>query len=145
MFVHKFTRILIDILLAVCLAAVATMPFVPGRAFELINVDRCIPGVKAILALTGLLAAGILFYLHKLYSSMLSGSPFTRRNAEILGRIGWLGLIIGAAYAVKMFFLPTFGTMIVILIFLLCFLFCMTLSDLFNKAASYKEENDLTI
>lgn len=145
MSLHKATKIIIDIMFAVCLVCVVIMPFVPASFFAFINIDSHIAAVKALLMVTGLLGAGILAILHLLYVSMLKGSPFTRHNAALLGRMGVLGLLIAAGYGAKMFFLPSFGTLMVVVVFVLCFLFCLTLRDLFLRAAGYKEENDLTI
>lgn len=146
MSIHKFTKYLIDILLVLSAVCVVAIPFLPQSFFELLRrSENNILLLRLVLFTSGILSTMILFTLRQLYASMLAGNPFNKKNPALLGRIGFLGLAIAAIYAVKMFFSPTFGTMMIILIFIICFLFCLTLRDLFVRAAGYKEENELTI
>ena len=146
MSIHKVTKYLIDILLVLSAVCVVAIPFLPVSFFVFMRYsENNILLFKLVLVTSGILSTAILFTLRQLYASMLAGNPFNRKNPALLGRIGFLGLAISVIYTFKMCFAPTFGTMIVILIFIICFLFCLTLKSLFAKAAGYKEENDLTI
>ena len=53
--------------------------------------------------------------------------------------------IIAIVTAVKLFVVPTPATAVVVLVFFIAALFSQVLSYVFEKAVSYKEENDLTI
>ena len=146
MSIHKFTKYLIDVLLVLSVLCVIAIPFLPRGFFEFLrHSENNIVLLKLVLFTSGVLSTIILFTLRQLYTSMLAGNPFNRKNPVLLGRIGVLGLIIAVIYALKLLFAPTFGTMMISLIFIICFLFCMTLRDLFARASAYKEENELTI
>ena len=146
MSIHKVTKYLITILFAANIICLAAVPFLPDKVFTLFRYgDSNILLLKIVLFVTGIFSAIMLFTLLQLYNSMLAGNPFNQKNPALLGRIGVLGLMIAAVYVFKLSFAPTFGTMVIIMIFIICFLFCLTLKSLFAKAAGYKEENDLTI
>ena len=146
MSIHKATKYLIAILLVMNIVCLAAVPFLPGSFFGFLGPDgENIILLKIVLLVTGILSALLLFTLLQLYNSMLAGNPFSKKNPVLLGRIGILGLMIAVVYVFKMIFAPSFATMVIILVFLTCFLFCLTLKSLFAKAAGYKEENDLTI
>ena len=144
--IPKFTKYLIDILLVVSALCVLAIPFLPKGFFLYFTANEGDTlTLRLVLLSSGLLSTAILFTLRQLYSSMMAGDPFNRKNPALLGRIGILGLIIAAIYGLKLIFIPTFGTMMIVIVFIVCFLFCFTLRDLFDRAANYKEENELTI
>lgn len=146
MSVQKFTKYLVDTLTVISALCVIAIPFVPKGFFLYFTANE---GetllLRAVLVLAGTLSTAILYTLRQLYASMLAGDPFNRKNPALLGRIGIFGLAIAVFFALKLFFAPTFGTMVIVIVFVVCFLFCFTLRDLFLRAAAYKEENDLTI
>ena len=53
--------------------------------------------------------------------------------------------MISIIYIVKLTFMFTIATSIIVIVFALIGLFCLTLKDLFKQAVSYKEENDWTV
>ena len=71
--------------------------------------------------------------------------PFVMQNVKALRRCGLLLFVISAVFLVKCFTFFTFLTMACTFLFSVCGFFAFTLGDLFHRAVTYKEENDLTI
>jgi len=71
--------------------------------------------------------------------------PFIMRNVSALKRIGVIMFVISAMFIAKLFVYFTFLTMACGVLFLILAFFALTMSNLFNQAVLYKEENDLTI
>ncbi len=91
-------------------------------------------------------ACGVyIFYNLKLIFNTLNKNPFVSKNIQYLKNMGVTSLIISAIYIVKLVFLPTLASIIVIIVFLMAGLFCLTVKDLFTKAVNYKQDNDMTI
>ena len=59
--------------------------------------------------------------------------------------MGILSFIICGITLVRLVFVITPATLIIILVFFIAGLFSIVLSQVFAQAVSYKEENDLTI
>lgn len=59
--------------------------------------------------------------------------------------MGWLAMSIAAVTAVRLLVIFTPATLIIIVVFFVAGLFSFVLSQVFDRAVRYKEENDLTI
>ena len=135
---HILSKIIIDILIIVGAACVVTVPF-----WEKLN-DKWL-FTMVILMLTGAVGVYILITLRGMYRTLLSGNPFVQSNVKAFGRMVVSCLIIALCYIVKCFVVFSLGTVIVVVVFIIASLFCMTLKDLFMEAVKYKEENDWTV
>jgi len=71
--------------------------------------------------------------------------PFIKRNVRALKRIGVIMFVMSAMFIAKLLLYFTFLTMACGVLFLILAFFALTMSNLFNQAVLYKEENDLTI
>lgn len=101
--------------------------------------------VIPILFLSGILAVTILYCLKKMYRTLLGGNPFVEENIQCFRKMAAACGGIAVIYFVKCFLLFSPATVIVMLVFVVGMLFCLTLKDIFQQAICYKEENDLTI
>lgn len=54
-------------------------------------------------------------------------------------------MFITLIYFIKCFMVLTFATIIIVIVFAVGSLFCLTLKDIFKQAIYYKEENDWTV
>ncbi len=95
--------------------------------------------------LSGIFAVLIIRELRKMFSTVLADNCFVRENVVSLKKMGTYSFIIGAITACRLPLYVTPAAMVVVLVFIIAGLFSKVLSQVFDKAVSYKLENDLTI
>ncbi|HHT87997.1 MAG TPA: DUF2975 domain-containing protein [Clostridiales bacterium] len=98
-----------------------------------------------IFMIAGVFALAILRELRLMFRTVIKEDPFVMSNVVSLKRMGFYAFIIAAAMAVKLFFVITPATLILVLVFIIAGLFSHVLSQVFDQAVAYKFENDLTI
>jgi len=145
--VHYISKIVIDILFYAGIATTLAVPFLSSRFYACIGYTSEAWQIPFMLVLffSGACSVFILFHLKQMYRTLLIGNPFIPDNVNRLRMIAVACLLIAVIYIGKCFFLFTFGTAIISLVFIIGCLFCLTLKDLFKQAVNYKAENDLTI
>jgi len=148
-FVSKLLKICLYFLFAAGILVIVTAPFLfEAYMAVLFGINSLDPFYRAFivpfLMAEGCLGLWILGELLYILRSVPSG-PFIRKNVLSLRRMGIAGLIAGALFAGKCFYLLTPLTTACVFLLLICSLGAFTLSDLFRQAVLFKEENDLTI
>ena len=138
---------LVDIMLIIGAACVIAIPF---AAKPVINQfygynDRELVIFAATLIITGCAAVYILWQLRKMIKTLFGGNPFSEENARSFGRIAAACAIIAAVYVIKCVLLFSWSTLVVIAMFIVGALGCLTLKGLFEEAGIYKEEHDWTV
>ncbi len=95
--------------------------------------------------LSGIFAVLIILELRRMFRSVINDDCFVQENVISLKRMGTYSFAIAAVtcFRVVLYFTP--AVFIVILVFIIAGLFSKVLSRVFDKAVSYKLENDLTI
>lgn len=93
----------------------------------------------------GIFAILIIFELRKMFRSVLEDDCFIRENVVSLRRMGTYSFCIAAITACRLFIYLTPAVLVVILVFVIAGLFSKVLARVFDKAVTYKLENDLTI
>lgn len=145
----SFMKIFIFILQLTAIAALIGLPKFLGIYLNWINSvfysKILYYALVFILYVSGILSILILQQLKKLFLTLENSNPFIRENVTSLKKMGVYAFSVGGIYLFKIFFLNSFMTIIVVFIFFIAGIFCLVLSDLFNQAILYKEENDLTI
>ena len=99
----------------------------------------------AAIMLSGVASVFIMHQLMRMFRTVSDGNPFVAENAKALKNTGIAAWCIGAVYILKLLFLPTVSTVMIIIIFACGGLFCFTLTQLFQTAVELKAENDLMI
>ena len=94
---------------------------------------------------SGILAVLIINELRKIFRTVINDDCFIRENVISLKRMGTYSLMIALITAGRLFLYITPAVLIVILDFVIAGLFSKVLSQVFDKAVTYKLENDLTI
>ncbi len=135
---HFVTKIIIDILIILGIVGVVTVPIWP-------RLNDMWHFTMVLLMITGAVGVYILVTLRGMYKTLLSGNPFVESNVKAFLRMAVSSAVIAVCYIVKCFFVFSLGTVIVVIVFIIASLFCMTLRDLFARAVEYKEENDWTV
>ena len=95
--------------------------------------------------LAGALALLILYELRKMMITVLRDDCFVESNVVSLRRMGIYAFLIAGIYACRLFLLFTLTGLTVTVVFVIAGLLSEVLARVFERAVSYKLENDLTI
>ena len=146
-FTHYVSKIAVDILFYLSIICTALVPFVTKYVLAWVGyVDPYyIAKLTPFLFLSGLGCVYILFNLKQMYSSLLVGNPFIDKNVAHLRNMAIACAVIALIYTVKCILMFTLAAMVIVFVFAVGTLFCLTLKDLFKQAINYKLENELTI
>lgn len=99
----------------------------------------------AIYGVCGVLALLIISELRKIFKTVLKDDCFVRENVSSLERMGNYSFIIVILLLVKSMFYVTIASLALLFVFIIAGLFSKVLAQVFDRAVSYKLENDLTI
>lgn len=80
-----------------------------------------------------------------MFRSVLNDDCFVKENVTSLRKMGNFSFCIAAITACRLFLYLTPAVFVVLLVFMIAGLFSKVLSEVFDKAVTYKLENDLTI
>ncbi|SDB03819.1 DUF2975 domain-containing protein [Butyrivibrio sp. INlla16] len=95
--------------------------------------------------LAGGLALLILFELRKMMKTVIEDNCFIRENVESLSRMANYAFAIAVVKILRNFIYFTPASLVTSAVFLFAGILSKVLAKVFDKAVSYKEENDLTI
>lgn len=95
--------------------------------------------------LSGIFAVLIIHELRKMFRSVLNDNCFIRENVKSLEKMSIYSFFIAVISACRLFIYITPAVLIIILVFVIAGLFSKVLAGIFDKAVTYKLENDLTI
>lgn len=98
-----------------------------------------------IFMLAGVLGVLIFYELKKMFGTIAERDPFVESNVKSLHRMGIYSFFICVLMVARLFFNLTPTMLVLILVFFIAGLFSLVLSQVFNQAVLYKQENDLTI
>lgn len=142
----RFTKYLIDFMFISGVLICAGVPFLFLQVGKYIDVFRIhyIP-FYIIFVIAGVLALVILWNLRGIFKTVISEDPFIRDNVNALKRMGICSFMIAIIMTVRLLFVITATALVLVLVFLIAGLFSLVLSQVFDKAVTYKQENDLTI
>ena len=145
-FINKLTKVVVDIFFYLGIIACIAAPIFTPKIIRYLNLNEnlIIPTVITLL-LSGICAVYIIFQLKRTFKTLIVGNPFVIENTIYLKNMSIAAFFISIIYLVKLFYWFTFATVIIVLVFLVAGLFCLTLKDLFEQAVKFKEDNDLTI
>ena len=141
-----YTKYLLDFMFYAGIIVTATLP-ISIRLYGRINSyfeEFWIPLV-IMFAVAGVLAILIIYELRSMFRSVLDDDCFVRKNVVSLRRMGTYSFFIALVTACRIFLYLTPAVVVVILVFVIAGLFSKVLAQVFDKAVSYKLENDLTI
>lgn len=108
--------------------------------FEQNYIELCI-----LFFLSGIFAILIIWELRKMFKTVLADDCFIMGNVISLKRMGNYSFMIVLITCIRLFLYLTPAVLVVILVFMIAGLFSKVLSLVFDKAVSYKLDNDLTI
>lgn len=95
--------------------------------------------------ISGVFAVLIIYELRRMFQTVLEDNCFVPSNVRSLRKMGTYSFCIAFITIFRLFLYITPGVLVVILVFVIAGLFSKVLSYVFERAVSYKLENDLTI
>ena len=141
-----FTKFLLDVMFYAGIVVIVTLPIsikFYGR-YNSYFADNYY-SLCVILFLSGIFAILIIRQLRKMFSTVIADDCFIRENVTSLERMSIYSFFIAVITACRLFIYLSPSVLIVILVFVIAGLFSKVLAGVFDKAVTYKQENDLTI
>jgi hypothetical protein len=144
-FVHRLTKVLIDIMFYVGIACCVAAPFIMPKLAGLLGYSEALVlPLTIILLSSGLCALYILWQLKAMFKTLLGIDPFVAANVVCLRKCSVASFLIAIIYTVKIILWFTIASSTFVIIFALLGLFCLTLKDVFKQAIELKEKSDWT-
>lgn len=142
----RFTKYLLDFMFWSGIVLTAALPWLFRRAGRFYpNLANYYAFNVALFMLSGAGAVLIIFELRRMFATVLRDDCFVLSNVNSLRRMGFYSIGVAAVTAARMLLIFTPATLIIVLVFFIAALFSFVLAGVFDKAVSYKLENDLTI
>ncbi len=141
-----FTKVLLDFLYYTGIIITVFVPFIISfyGNYNTYFADN-VPQLSILFILSGIFAVLIIYELRKIFQSVLADDCFIRQNVTSLNKMGTYSFFIALLTSFRLFLYLTPAVIVVILVFIIAGLFSKVLSRVFDKAVTYKLENDLTI
>jgi hypothetical protein len=142
----KFTKILLDLMFWLGIASTCALPWIfrwAGQFYA--NLVEYYWLNVVLFLIVGICCVLIVRELRAMFATVLRDDCFVRANVTSLRRMGFLALAIAFTTAVRLFFIFSPATLVIIVVFFISALFSLVLAGIFDTAVNYKLENDLMI
>lgn len=141
-----FTKYLLDFMNYSGIVVIVTLPF-SIKFYGKYNTyfANNFYSLLVVFFLAGIFAVLIIHELRKMFRSVLNDDCFIRENVKSLEKMSIYSFFIAVIMACRLFIYITPSVLILILVFVIAGLFSKVLAQVFDKAVTYKLENDLTI
>lgn len=142
----KFTKFFLDFMFYCGILVTLTVPItfrVLGVYYP--NIGSHYIVMCIIFMLSGAFALWIIYYLRRIFDTVIDGDCFVDDNVISLKRMGSASFLISLITTIRLFFVVTPATLAIILVFFIAGLFSFVLAQVFAQAVRYKQENDFTI
>lgn len=144
----KITKILLDIMFVGGILVTASLPVLlkPYARYMDGQVTEYMWQIVVILDICGIFALLVIWELRKIFKTVISGDCFVRTNVTSLSRMGNYSFVIAFAMFIRCAaFYITLAAISMVIVFIIAGFFSKVLSQVFDRAVTYKLENDLTI
>ncbi len=142
---HYIAKALVDIMLYGGIVCVILVPWLSRYVYIFGYGERQRWIIAAVLFSSGICVVYILFNLKQMFRTLLGGNPFVEKNISCFRKMAVACAVISLIYVIKCILIFSLATIIIILMFAVGSLFCLTLKDIFKQAIFYKEEHDWTV
>lgn len=142
----RITKVLLDFMFYVGIVVCVTVPLLfkfAGRYYKIFE-EFYLP-FSIIFFVAGLFALIIVWELRTIFKTVIKEDPFVRENVRSLKRMGISSFCIALMMFTRLFFVITPAALVLVAVFAIAGLFSLVLSQVFDQAVTYKQENDLTI
>ena len=143
----RFTKAVLDIMFVLGILITATLPFLLKTYGKYVEpgIEKYIWQNSVVLGLCGIFSLMIVWELRKMFKTVIADDCFVRNNVTSLKKMSIYSVGIVFFMAVKCLFNITLATMAIMMVFIIAGLFSRVLAQVFDKAVTYKLENDLTM
>ncbi|MDF2474197.1 MAG: hypothetical protein K0R21_1979, partial [Anaerocolumna sp.] len=142
----QFTKYLIDFMFFTGILICAGVPVIFRQVGKYFSVfQEYYVAFSVIFMVAGLFALVILWSLRNMLKTVINEDPFVKENVISLKRMGFCAFLISGIMAIRLILVFTPAAAVLVLVFLVAGLFSLVLSQVFDQAVTYKQENDLTI
>lgn len=143
----KVTNILLNIMFIGGIVTVLTLPGILklGGTYRGGSFSEHYLAMVFLFGACGVFALMILWELKKMFRTVINDDCFVRENVTSLNRMGLYSFAIALIMIGKNIFNLTLAGMAMVLVFVIAGLFSRVLAQVFDRAVTYKQENDLTI
>ena len=143
----RFTKAVLDIMFVLGILITATLPFLLKTYGKYVEpgIEKYIWQNSVVLGLCGIFSLMIVWELRKMFKTVIADDCFVRNNVTSLKKMSIYSVGIVFFMAVKCLFNIPLATMAIMMVFIIAGLFSRVLAQVFDKAVTYKLENDLTI
>ena len=143
----RFTKAVLDIMFVLGILITATLPFLLKTYGKYVEpgIEKYIWQNSVVLGLCGIFSLMIVWELRKMFKTVIADDCFVRNNVTSLKKMSIYSVGIVFFMAVICLFNITLATMAIMMVFIIAGLFSRVLAQVFDKAVTYKLENDLTI
>ena len=141
-----FTKFLLDFMFYAGIVVIVTLPL-SIKFYGKFNTyfAENYYSLCVIFFLSGIFAVLILQQLRRMFGTVLNDDCFVRENVASLEKMSIYSFFIAVITACRLFIYLTPAVFVIILVFVIAGLFSKVLAGVFDKAVTYKQENDLTI
>ncbi|MCM1252457.1 MAG: DUF2975 domain-containing protein [Clostridium sp.] len=141
-----FTKYMLDFMYYSGMLVIVTLPF-SIRFYGKYNsyFRNNYYSLLVVFFLAGIFAVLIIGELRKMFCSVINDDCFIRENVTSLEKMSVYSFFISVIMACRLFIYITPAVFILILVFVIAGLFSKVLAQVFDRAVTYKLENDLTI
>ena len=142
----RITKLLLDFMFYTGIVICATVPLLFKQAGKYFSIFRefYLP-LSIIFFIAGVFALVIVWELRTIFKTVLKEDPFVRVNVRSLKRMGVSSFCIAFMMLTRLLFVITPAALVLVAVFAIAGLFSLVLSQVFDQAVTYKQENDLTI
>lgn len=145
--ITKITKWILDFMFVSGIIVTATLPLslnLYGKYIE-DELANYLWQMVGIFFICGVFALMIVWELRKMFKTVIGDDCFVRENVASLDRMGNYSFVIAIVMIVRCFFYVTLAALAMIFVFIIAGLFSKVLAQVFDRAVTYKLENDLTI
>ena len=142
----RITKLILDFMFYAGIVICATVPLLFKQAGKYFSIFRefYIP-FSIIFFVAGVFALVIVWELRTIFKTVIKEDPFVRENVRSLKRMGVSSFCIAFMMLTRLLFVITPAALVLVAVFAIAGLFSLVLSQVFDQAVTYKQENDLTI
>jgi hypothetical protein len=142
----KITKTLLDFMFYTGILVCLGVPYIfhiAGKYYSIF--EKFYIPFSILFMIAGIFALVILWDLRNMFKTVIHEDPFVKANVISLKRMGVCAFIIAGMMAIRLVFIITPAALVLVAVFLIAGLFSLVLSQVFDQAIIYKQENDLTI
>ncbi len=142
----RITKIILDFMFYTGSVICITVPLIfkqAGKYFKIFE-EFYLP-FTIIFFIAGVFALIIVWELRTIFKTVINEDPFVRENVRSLKRMGVSSFCIALMMLTRLLFVITPAALVLVAVFAIAGLFSLVLSQVFDQAVTYKQENDLTI